>query len=271
MNDDGPDPRRGRRAGRQGPDDQGHAGGRRPTPTRPARSSAPRRSPSGWRRCPRRRRTSRSSGTTPTRSTTSPTTRPRRRLVSLALCPGHPHRPSVRSTSKITYAGAGWRSGRLDRDRRWSSATWARARSAPTSSTSSARGFFGSPQRRDHMVDTASSSRRSSPRCRAILSSGSAGWHRDLDRAAGGYFISLDVLHGTAARWSSWPGCRVALTPAASAFPYGRRPARPQHPADLPTFSGEGRGGRGAGRGVRLAGLPAALLRARRTTTWSKA
>ena len=48
----------------------------RPTPTRPARSS-PRRSPPGWPRCRPRRPTSRSSGTTPTRSTTSPRTRPR--------------------------------------------------------------------------------------------------------------------------------------------------------------------------------------------------
>ena len=69
--------RGGRPARRRRPDASRACGSCRPTPTRQRFDRHRRRSRPGSPRCRRRRPTSRSSGTTPTRSTTSPRTRPR--------------------------------------------------------------------------------------------------------------------------------------------------------------------------------------------------
>ena len=94
--------------------------------------------------------------------------------------------------------------------------------------------FFGSPQGvRDHMHKHR---QIIAPKFDSVLSVlneqlgglGFASW----TEPTGGYFISLDVMDGTAARVIELAkGAGVALTQAGSSFPYGQDPRRPQHPA----------------------------------------
>jgi DNA-binding transcriptional MocR family regulator len=151
-------------------------------------------------------------------------------ILSLAAAAGHPHRPIMfASTSKITYAGAGvaflaastetvaWYLGHLSKG------------SIGPDKVNQLRHaqLFGSAQGvRDHMV-----------RHREIIAPKFAEVERvlserlgSLDVASwthprGGYFVSLDVVDGTASRVVQLAKeAGVALTPAGASFPGGNDP-----------------------------------------------
>ena len=151
-------------------------------------------------------------------------------ILSLAAAAGHPHRPVMfASTSKITYAGAGvaflaastetvaWYLGHLSKG------------SIGPDKVNQLRHaqLFGSAQGvRDHMV-----------RHREIIAPKFAEVERvlserlgSLDVASwthprGGYFVSLDVVDGTASRVVQLAKeAGVALTPAGASFPGGNDP-----------------------------------------------
>lgn len=149
-------------------------------------------------------------------------------IVSLAAVSGHPHRPVLfASTSKITYAGAGVAFVGGSRE----TVTWFHANLALGSigpdKVNHLRHleFFGTPQGvRDHM-----------DKHRELLAPKFAEVERILDERLGGlgvatwthprggYFVSLDVLPGTASRVIELAkAAGVALTPAGSAYPYRR-------------------------------------------------
>lgn len=151
-------------------------------------------------------------------------------ILGLAAEAGHPHRPVVfASTSKITFAGAGvaflagstetigWFTGHLG------------MRSIGPDKVNHLRHaeFFGD----------ADGVRRHMAKHRAIIAPKFAEVQRVLAERlgglgiaewtdpAGGYFVNLDVLDGTAARVVALAkGAGVALTPAGSAFPLGHDP-----------------------------------------------
>ena len=151
-------------------------------------------------------------------------------VVSLASAAGHPHRPIMfASTSKITFAGAGvsflagsaetvqWYLGHLGKG------------SIGPDKLNQLRHlqFFGSPQGvRDHMR---LHREIIAPKFEAVAEvleerlggRGVATW----TNPSGGYFVSLDVLPGTAARVIELAkAAGVALTPAGSAFPGSHDP-----------------------------------------------
>jgi DNA-binding transcriptional MocR family regulator len=151
-------------------------------------------------------------------------------IVSLATVAGNPHRPVVfASTSKITYAGAGvaFVGGSAE------TVTWYHANlglgSIGPDKVNHLRHleFFGSPQGvRDHMAKHRDLLAPKFAEVKRILSErlgglGIATW----SKPRGGYFVSLDVLPGTATRVIELAkAAGVALTPAGSAFPYRRDP-----------------------------------------------
>ncbi len=151
-------------------------------------------------------------------------------VLTLAAASGHPNRPIMfASTSKITYAGAGVAvlAASLE-NKTWFLRHLALASIGPDKVNHLRHvEFFGSPQGvRDHMrrhreilapkfaaVDAALTS--------ALDGLGVAEW----TRPTGGYFVSLDVLDGTAARVVQLAKeAGIALTPAGASFPYGRDP-----------------------------------------------
>jgi DNA-binding transcriptional MocR family regulator len=151
-------------------------------------------------------------------------------VLSLASAAGHPHRPVVfASTSKITYAGAGvaflaaspenvaWHLGHLAK------------RSIGPDKVNHLRHaqFFGSAQGvRDHMVRHREIIAPKFAEVERVLSErlgglGIASW----TRPKGGYFVSLDVLDGTASRVVQLAKeAGIALTPAGASFPHGDDP-----------------------------------------------
>lgn len=164
-------------------------------------------------------------------------------ILSLAAAAGHPHRPIMfASTSKITFAGAGvaFLAGSLE------TVTWyvdnlGQGSIGPDKLNQLRHlEFFGSPEGvREHMR-----------RHRAIIAPkfdivdrvlteqldglGIASW----TRPSGGYFVSLDVLDGTAGRVVELAKeAGVALTPAGSAFP-GKDDPRDRNLRIAPTFPG---------------------------------
>ena len=151
-------------------------------------------------------------------------------VLSLAAASGNPHRPIVfASTSKITYAGAGvaflagspetvaWWTGHLGKG------------SIGPDKLNQLRHvqFFGSAEGvRDHMRKHREVI---GPKFAAVLEvlqerlggTGVASW----TDPRGGYFVSLDVLPGTAGRVIELAkAAGVALTPAGSAFPGSHDP-----------------------------------------------
>ncbi|WP_445258709.1 aminotransferase class I/II-fold pyridoxal phosphate-dependent enzyme [Nocardioides aurantiacus] len=162
-------------------------------------------------------------------------------IVSLAAAAGHPHRPIVfASTSKITYAGAGvaFLGGSVETVQ-WYLAHLGQGSIGPDKVNQLRHvQFFGSAQGvRDHMV-----------RHREIIAPKFAEVDRVLEeqlgdlgvatwtRPAGGYFVSLDVLDGTATRVIALAKeAGVALTPAGSAFP-GSHDPRDRNIRLAPTF-----------------------------------
>ncbi len=151
-------------------------------------------------------------------------------ILTLASAAGHPHRPIMfASTSKITYAGAGvaflaastanvaWYLGHLGNG------------SIGPDKVNHLRHaeFFGSPDGvREHMrkhreiiapkfaeVDRVLTER--------LEGRGVATWNKP----AGGYFVNLDVVPGTASRVVALAKeAGIALTPAGSSFPYKQDP-----------------------------------------------
>jgi DNA-binding transcriptional MocR family regulator len=151
-------------------------------------------------------------------------------IVSLATVAGHPHRPVVfASTSKITYAGSGvaFVGGSAE------TVTWFHANlglgSIGPDKVNHLRHleFFGSAAGvREHMGKHRDLLAPKFAEVERILSEqlgglGVATW----SQPRGGYFVSLDVLPGTATRVIELAkAAGVALTPAGSAFPYRNDP-----------------------------------------------
>lgn len=146
-------------------------------------------------------------------------------IVSLAAASGHPHRPIVfASTSKVTYAGAGVAFLGGSRETvAWFLDHLGHGSIGPDKINQLRHAeFFGSAQGvRDHMARHRD---LLAPRFGAVqeaLATGLAGLGiATWTKPAGGYFVSLDVLPGTAARVIELAkAAGVALTPAGSAFP----------------------------------------------------
>jgi len=151
-------------------------------------------------------------------------------ILGLAAAAGHPHRPIMfASTSKITYAGAGvaflaastenvaWYLGHLSKG------------SIGPDKVNQLRHaqFFGSAQGvRDHMVRHREIIAPKFAEVERVLSErlgslGVASW----THPHGGYFVSLDVVDGTASRVVQLAKeAGVALTPAGASFPRGNDP-----------------------------------------------
>ena len=147
-------------------------------------------------------------------------------IVSLAAVSGHPHRPVVfASTSKITYAGAGVAFVGGSRETvAWFHQHLALGSIGPDKVNHLRHlEFFGSAQGvRDHMARHRDLLAPKFAEVDRILTErlgglGVASW----TDPRGGYFVSLDVLPGTASRVIELAeAAGVALTPAGSAFPY---------------------------------------------------
>ncbi|WP_204164528.1 aminotransferase class I/II-fold pyridoxal phosphate-dependent enzyme [Nocardioides daejeonensis] len=162
-------------------------------------------------------------------------------ILTLAAEAGHPHRPIMfASTSKITYAGAGvaFLAGSVETVR-WYVGHLGKGAIGPDKLNQLRHSqFFGSAQGvRDHMQ-----------KHRAIIAPKFAEVERVLDsrlgglgvaewtRPSGGYFVSLDVLDGTASRVVQLAKeAGIALTPAGSSFPHGDDP-RDRNIRLAPTF-----------------------------------
>ena len=162
-------------------------------------------------------------------------------ILTLASAAGHPHRPIMfASTSKITYAGAGvaFMGGSVETVK-WYVDHLSKGAIGPDKVNQLRHvEFFGTPQGvRDHMA-----------RHREIIAPKFAAVERILTerlggldiatwtRPTGGYFVSLDVLDGTAARVVQLAkDAGIALTPAGSSFPDGDDP-RDRNIRLAPTF-----------------------------------
>jgi DNA-binding transcriptional MocR family regulator len=151
-------------------------------------------------------------------------------VLSLAAASGHPHRPIVfASTSKITYAGAGvaFLAGSRETVAWWTGHLGKGSIGPDKLNQLRHVQFFGSPEGvRDHMRKHREII---GPKFEAVADvleqrlggTGVATW----THPRGGYFVSLDVLPGTAARVIDLAkAAGVALTPAGSAFPGSHDP-----------------------------------------------
>ena len=151
-------------------------------------------------------------------------------ILSLSSAAGHPHRPIMfASTSKITYAGAGVAFLAASRENIAAYLGHQQFASIGPDKVNQLRHiqFFGSAQGvRDHMA-----------RHREILApkfaAVDAALTAELDglgiaewtRPAGGYFVSLDVPDGCAARVVALAkAAGIALSPAGASFPHGQDP-----------------------------------------------
>ena len=147
-------------------------------------------------------------------------------ILSLAAAAGHPDRPIMfASTSKITFAGAGVAFlAASEANIRWYLSHLANGSIGPDKINHLRHvQFFGSAQGvRDHMAKHREIIAPKFAEVDRVLSErldghGVAKWNKP----AGGYFVSLDVLPGTAARVVSLArDAGIALTPAGASFPY---------------------------------------------------
>ena len=151
-------------------------------------------------------------------------------LLSLSSAAGHPHRPVMfASTSKITYAGAGVAFLAASRETvAWYLGHQQFASIGPDKVNQLRHAqFFGSAEGvREHM---ARHRKILAPKFAAVdeaLTSALDG--REVatwNKPAGGYFVNLDVLDGTASRVVELAkGAGIALTPAGASFPHGHDP-----------------------------------------------
>lgn len=151
-------------------------------------------------------------------------------ILTLAAVAGNPHRPVVfASTSKITYAGAGVAFvGGSRETMAWFHRHLGLGSIGPDKVNQLRHlEFFGTAQGvRDHMARHRDLLAPRFDEVERILTErltglGIATW----TQPGGGYFVSLDVLPGTASRVIELAkDAGVALTPAGSAFPYKRDP-----------------------------------------------
>jgi DNA-binding transcriptional MocR family regulator len=162
-------------------------------------------------------------------------------IVGLSSAAGHPHRPVVfASTSKITYAGAGvgFVAGSAE-TMRWYTTHLGKGSIGPDKVNQLRHAqFFGSAQGvRDHMVRHREIIAPKFAEVERVLSErlgglGIATW----TQPRGGYFVSLDVLDGTATRVVALAReAGIALTPAGASFPKGHDP-RDRNIRLAPTF-----------------------------------
>ncbi|NYG06368.1 DNA-binding transcriptional MocR family regulator [Phycicoccus badiiscoriae] len=162
-------------------------------------------------------------------------------ILSLAAAAGHPHRPIMfASTSKITFAGAGvgFLAASVE-NVRWYTGHLGKGSIGPDKVNQLRHAqFFGSPQGvRDHMAKHRLVIAPKFAEVERILTErlsglGVATW----TRPRGGYFVSLDVLDGTAARVVQLAKeAGIALTPAGASFPHGDDP-RDRNIRLAPTF-----------------------------------
>ena len=151
-------------------------------------------------------------------------------VLGMAAAAGFPNRPFVfASTSKITFAGSGVSFlGGSDANLKWYLSHAAKRTIGPDkiNQLRHARFFKDADGVRAHM---AKHREILAPKFALVLqilndrlgSSKVASW----TEPKGGYFISLDVLEGTASRVVALAkAAGIALTPAGSAFPYGKDP-----------------------------------------------
>jgi DNA-binding transcriptional MocR family regulator len=162
-------------------------------------------------------------------------------VLTLASAAGHPHRPIMfASTSKITYAGAGvaFLAGSVETVK-WYVGHLGKGAIGPDKLNQLRHlEFFGSPQGvRDHMTRHREIIAPKFAEVERVLTErlgglGIATW----TQPTGGYFVSLDVLDGTASRVVSLAKeAGIALTPAGSSFPRGEDP-RNRNIRLAPTF-----------------------------------
>jgi aspartate/methionine/tyrosine aminotransferase len=162
-------------------------------------------------------------------------------ILSLASAAGHPHRPIMfASTSKITYAGAGvgFLAGSVETVK-WYTTHLGKGAIGPDKLNQLRHAqFFGSAQGvRDHMVKHRQLIAPKFDEVERVLSErlgglGVATW----TKPTGGYFVSLDVLDGTASRVVALAKeAGIALTPAGASFPHGDDP-RDRNIRLAPTF-----------------------------------
>lgn len=151
-------------------------------------------------------------------------------VLSLASAAGNPHRPVVfASTSKITFAGAGvaFLAGSPETVK-WFTGHLGKSSIGPDKVNQLRHAqFFGDADGvRAHMAKHREIIKPKFDAVERILSddlgdSGVARW----TTPEGGYFVSLDVLPGTAGRVVELAkDAGVALTPAGASFPYGNDP-----------------------------------------------
>ena len=151
-------------------------------------------------------------------------------ILSLASAAGHPHRPIMfASTSKITYAGAGVAFLAASRENLAAYLGHQQFASIGPDKVNQLRHvqLFGSAQGvRDHMLRHREILAPKFAAVDAALTAtldglGIAQW----TRPAGGYFVSLDVPDGCAARVVALAkAAGIALTPAGASFPHGLDP-----------------------------------------------
>jgi DNA-binding transcriptional MocR family regulator len=151
-------------------------------------------------------------------------------VLSLAAASGNPHRPIVfASTSKITYAGAGvaFLAGSPETVAWWTGHLGKGSIGPDKLNQLRHAQFFGSPEGvRDHMrkhreVIAPKFEAVADVLERRLGGTGVATW----THPRGGYFVSLDVLPGTASRVVELAkAAGVALTPAGASFPGGHDP-----------------------------------------------
>jgi DNA-binding transcriptional MocR family regulator len=162
-------------------------------------------------------------------------------ILTLAAAAGHPHRPVMfASTSKITYAGAGvaFLAGSVETVK-WYIGHLSKGAIGPDKLNQLRHAeFFGTPQGvRDHMLKHREIIAPKFEAVERILAErlgglGIAGWTQPI----GGYFVSLDVLDGTASRVVELAKeAGIALTPAGASFPDGDDP-RDRNIRLAPTF-----------------------------------
>lgn len=162
-------------------------------------------------------------------------------ILSLAAASGHPHRPIMfASTSKITLAGAGvaFLAGSVETVK-WYTGHLGKGAIGPDKVNQLRHAqFFGSAQGvRDHMVRHREVIAPKFAEVERVLSErlgglGVATW----TKPRGGYFVSLDVLDGTASRVVQLAKeAGIALTPAGASFPHGDDP-RDRNIRLAPTF-----------------------------------
>ena len=162
-------------------------------------------------------------------------------VLSLAAAAGHPHRPVMfASTSKITWAGAGvaFLAGSVETVK-WYLGHLGKGSIGPDKVNQLRHAqFFGSAQGvRDHMVKHREIIAPKFAEVERVLTERLGGLEvATWTRPKGGYFVSLDVLDGTASRVVQLAkDAGVALTPAGSSFPLGDDP-RDRNIRLAPTF-----------------------------------